>query len=789
MEDREIAMDLDEYNDCVEQMRETEYPMLKESVYLDHAGTTLYSKTLMERFHADIMANLYGNPHSASISSQKSTQEIESVRLQLLRFFNADPDEFDLVFVANATAGIKLVADAFREHDQCFSYYYHVDSHTSLVGVREVASNHRCLESDDEAEHWISDLDVQDEGNRPTLFAYPAQSNMNGRRLPLHWCPRVRQDSPFGKTFTLLDAAAYVSTSPLDLSNADSAPDFTVLSFYKIFGFPDLGALIVRKTAAHVFEQRSYFGGGTVDMVVCLKKQWHAKKAGPLHNRLEDGTLPVHSIIALKSALQTHEELFGTLERISEHTADLAKRLYDGLSSLRHGNGKSVASIYKHIKSTFGDKSTQGPVIAFNICDSRDKWVSNAEVEKLASIRNIHLRTGGVCNPGGVAKALNLAPWEMRENFSAGHRCGSENDILNGKPTGVIRLSLGAMSTRSDVERFLAFVDEFFVDKKAHVPERTSTVLDVGEHRFHVESVTVYPIKSCGGWQVPPDKSWEIRCEGLAWDREWCILHQGTGKALSQKQHPRMALLRPSLDFKAGVLRVAIVGSRDEISVPLSTNPALYTGSIRDSNASVCGDPVKSLTYISPTIAEFFTTALGVACTLARFNPSSAVSRHSKAHLLPRRSSQVSKVTRPIMLSNESPILTISRSSLNRLNEQIKVKGGKAAHPSVFRANIVLAESPLLTPGQEQPWAEDGWHSMRVGGEDGPLLEFLGGCRRCQMVCVDQETAEKNADPFVTLAKTRRFDGRVLFGVHTALSGAAGSRPSIKVSDMVEAFG
>jgi molybdenum cofactor sulfurtransferase len=110
-----------------------------------------------------------------------------------------------------------------------------------------------------------------------------------------------------------------------------------------------------------------------------------------------------------------------------------------------------------------------------------------------------------------------------------------------------------------------------------------------------------------------------------------------------------------------------------------------------------------------------------------------------------------------------------NRSSLNRLNEQIKSKGGKAAHPAVFRANIVVAEDSHLPPGREQPWAEDEWESMQVDGSSGPKLEFLGGCRRCQMVCVDQQNAEKNEEPFVTLAKTRRFGGRVLFGVHTAL--------------------
>ncbi len=37
------------------------------------------------------------------------------------------------------------------------------------------------------------------------------------------------------------------------------------------------------------------------------------------------------------------------------------------------------------------------------------------------------------------------------------------------------------------------------------------------------------------------------------------------------------------------------------------------------------------------------------------------------------------------------------------------------------------------------------------------------------MVCVDQNTGEKNEEPFVTLSKTRRMNGNVYFGVHTRL--------------------
>jgi molybdenum cofactor sulfurtransferase len=68
----------------------------------------------MDSFAHEITTVLYGNPHSASPSSQQSTSRIEDARMNLLTFFGADPTEYDVVFVANATAGVKMVVDAMR---------------------------------------------------------------------------------------------------------------------------------------------------------------------------------------------------------------------------------------------------------------------------------------------------------------------------------------------------------------------------------------------------------------------------------------------------------------------------------------------------------------------------------------------------------------------------------------------------------------------------------------------------------------------------------------------------
>ncbi|CAD0110415.1 unnamed protein product [Aureobasidium uvarum] len=788
------SMDAAQYDEYIEHMRQTEYPMLK--------GTTLYSKSLLDAFTCDMMSNLYGNPHSASQASQRSTHQVQDVRLQLLRLFRADPDVFDLVIVANATAGIKLVADALREHESGFWYGYHRDAHTSLVGVRELAQEHLCFAGDKEVEEWI-EQDGQNTQTRLGLFAYPAQSNMNGRRLPLDWCGRVRSRG----ILTLLDAAALVSTSPLSLADLDTAPDFTVLSLYKMFGFPDLGALIVRKDAAWALQKRRYFGGGTVDMVVSLKEQWHAVKSAHLHEQFEDGTLPIHSIIALKSALKVHHDLFGALERISEHTSFLAERLYSSLKSLRHGNDEPVCQLYEDPTSVYGDKNTQGPVVAFNLRDAEGRMISNLEVEKLAHVRNINIRTGGLCNPGGIQSALGLSPWQLKKNFSSGQRCGSENDdVVNGQPTGMIRASLGAMSTIKDVDTFVSFIIEFFLDTSNTPFERTDSPtlsLEVPlSEQLHVESLTVYPIKSCAGWQVPANTPWEVQPQGLAWDREWCIIHSGTSVALSQKKYPRMALLRPNLDFSAGVLRITCAvpikdATHTEISIPLSADPRCFTPLSKTSTpTNVCGDNVAARVYASPVISSFLSSVLGVPCTLARF-PATSTSRHAKQHLAPKPNSSNGNQTTPLAFSNESPVLCISRMSVNALNKAIKAKGGPAVPASTFRANIVVSQPLHLVPGTETPYVEDTWTSLSVaskqsrqhgeqGADKAANFKVLGKCRRCHMLCVDQQTAETKQEPFVTLAKTRREDGKVWFGVHLALSTGE-KKGWVKVGDEVVA--
>ncbi|POR31278.1 Molybdenum cofactor sulfurase [Tolypocladium paradoxum] len=810
------------YNAAVDEFRELEYPMLKDSVYLDHAGSTLCSKSLMDAFAAEMTSVLYGNPHSASWPSQLSTMRIDDIRIRLLSFFKGDPADYDLVFVANATAGVKLVVDAMKSLPQGYVYAYHEACHTSLVGAREDANYSVCLD-DGGVQSWLGGEDPLNRTSQTpsaALFSFSAQSHMDGRRCPLSWAKHLKgkavKDSP--RLYTLLDAASFSATSQLDLGSPDFAADFTVLSLYKIFGFPDLGALIVRRSAESVFDHRRYFGGGTVDMVVCGREQWHTRKTQFLHERLEDGTLPFHNIMAIDAALKAHLRLFGSMDRISAHTTYLAQQICDGLRSLRHSNRRPVCVMYTDAPGDAEPLGT-GPIVSFNVANSAGGWVSLAEFEKLAILKKMHVRTGGLCSPGRIASALGLEPWEMKRNLSAGFRCGTDSDVMAGKPTGVIRASLGAMSTQSDIQRFIDFVREFFVED-ALVEPHLNTLEATPVKRLsslRVKTITVFPIKSCGGFGVPLGTRWEVRPEGLAWDREWCLVHRGSGQALSQKRYPKMALLRPVLDFDRGTLRVEYQAQSqgcvlDYVEIPLSANPAFFDDKGRQMPSRVCGEDISTQTYISTEINDFFTDTLGVPCVLARFPPGgrglgsrtskARMQKHQQADKFRRLPGSFPDIQSPpdsdseqqqhgkILLSNESPILLVHSASVDALNEEIESRGGDAVPESAFRANIVV-ESLAREP-RDPAYSEDSWSGIRVGNQD---FTFLGACRRCHMVCVDQATTERRQEPYATLAKTRRFDGKVYFGSHMRhesggkQDGPSSQSPTIQVGEPVTVYG
>ncbi len=60
------------------------------------------------------------------------------------------------------------------------------------------------------------------------------------------------------------------------------------------------------------------------------------------------------------------------------------------------------------------------------------------EVEKLAGLSGIMLRSGCFCNPGACAGHLGLTNDDVIAHYHAGHVCWDDQDIIDGRPTGAL---------------------------------------------------------------------------------------------------------------------------------------------------------------------------------------------------------------------------------------------------------------------------------------------------------------------------------------------------------------
>ncbi|KAK0668036.1 hypothetical protein QBC41DRAFT_337874 [Cercophora samala] len=85
----------------------------KNHVYLDYTGSGLASAFQLAHCSVRLSSTLYGNPHSINPSSQASATAINTTRLKVLQHLNADAEEYDVIFMANATAAAKLVGESY----------------------------------------------------------------------------------------------------------------------------------------------------------------------------------------------------------------------------------------------------------------------------------------------------------------------------------------------------------------------------------------------------------------------------------------------------------------------------------------------------------------------------------------------------------------------------------------------------------------------------------------------------------------------------------------------------
>jgi len=438
-----------------DELREKEFARLDadNQAYLDFTGSGLYAERQITAHAERLKRSVFGNPHSENGPSMMSTAIINDAKARLLGFLDASREEYVVIFTANTSAAIRLVAES-HPFSATEGLALSADNHNSMNGIREFARAKgapiRYLPLDDEL-RLASPVSVLRGFAAGGLFAFPAQSNFSGVKHPLSLvCDAQR----LGYT-VLLDAAAFLPTNRLSLARHPA--DFVALSLYKIAGYPTgVGALVARRDSLARLK-RPWFAGGTVEYA-SVQHQTHM-----LIDRngegFEDGTPAFIDIAAVADSLAFMDEI--GMDRINAHVAKHRSRFAAELNCMKNAHGRPLATVY-------GPRTSHGSgaTVAFNLVARDGRPVPFAQVVERARNEGVSLRGGCFCNPGASEAAFRFPFDKTARCFARARSQGFSIDSFaeclgDDTPVGAVRASMGIATNDCDIDRALAVLRTF----------------------------------------------------------------------------------------------------------------------------------------------------------------------------------------------------------------------------------------------------------------------------------------------------------------------------------------
>lgn len=253
-----------------------------------------------------------------------------------------------------------------------------------------------------------------------------------------------------------------------------------------------------------------------------------------------------------------------------------------------------------------------------------------------------------------------------------------------------------------------------------------------------IERLFIYPVKSCAGVELTEALLTET---GFDLDRSWMVVDDG-GVFVTQRDRPRMALIRPQLKGEEIVLRAPgmlalhlradVVEAATQVRIWDDALPAYDMGDVA---AQWFSD------FLAPDRPA---GAPPRPLRLVRFDP-------EQRRLASRK--WTGEVEAQNQFSDGFPLLVTSTASLDGLNRRLQAKGLEPVTMERFRPNIVLA-------GIEEH-DEDRLDTLHITTTEGPvLLRPVKPCARCPIPNIDPLTAARSTD-VGDMLQTYRLDPRV----------------------------
>jgi len=252
---------------------------------------------------------------------------------------------------------------------------------------------------------------------------------------------------------------------------------------------------------------------------------------------------------------------------------------------------------------------------------------------------------------------------------------------------------------------------------------------------MHLSSLYRFPLKSAAGESLQRCASDSL---GLLGDRRWMVVAAGTGRFLTQRVLPRMALLQAHWQGDTA-LKLAAPGM-PELLVRVPDDKTMRCVQVWSANPVVPD--------AGETAAAWLSDFLGQACRLVYLPEDDGIQVDLDYARLGERTA----------FSDGFPFLLIGQASLDDLARRV----GRPLEMLRFRPNLVVSGA--------EPYAEDGWKRIRIGQL---TFRVVKPCSRCVIPTLDPVTGERAPDrePLNTLLSYRKGPGGVFFGQNLIAEG------------------
>ncbi len=279
-----------------------------------------------------------------------------------------------------------------------------------------------------------------------------------------------------------------------------------------------------------------------------------------------------------------------------------------------------------------------------------------------------------------------------------------------------------------------------------------------GNVQGSIARLFVYPIKSCAGVEV---REALITETGFDLDRAWMVV-DCSGVFVTQREQPRMALIRPQIKVFEVVLRAPGMLAL-HLGIDQVESPAKVRVWQDELDAWDMGD----------VAAQWFSDFLGQpGLRLVRFDP-------EVTRLASRR--WTGETDARIEFADGYPLLVASEASLAGLNARLNAGGQTPVGMERFRPNIVLS-------GIEEH-DEDRLSEFCIDTAEGRVqLRPVKPCPRCPIPNIDPGTGVSSSYVMDTLQTYRadpRVDGALTFGMNTIVLSGVGQ--TLRVGDLMSA--